>query len=379
MKKTNIKLLKKEPLGKGAFGVVYLVERNGKKLAMKIVNNDGHASLESQIKEIELIKRISSFPNCVDNVSCYFAHNLVYKDNYRKDHYRIHDEVMDDPRYTLINVIVYSVYIEGKELAKRIEDLKNTGQIIKGNFLFKWMFQGYRALAKLHERNIFHSDIKPSNIMIDEKGDLYLIDFGLSCFIDPFGRDRDRMTGDDLKCTQNIASTPAYLPKYVLDESSYNSLVRQDPNFRFKIRDLSEFRKPGTGLSDLFKKIDVYALSVSFYELITGRMYIHDEYRNINMLPLYNNYVNKHLTDKYLTYTVKLGIDGVKSADFIYKDLREEDHYILEYGGITYNRLDAYLTIIFFGGAEYNSIEFYSPRRELQETLKKVLDKYLGL
>ncbi len=42
----------------------------------------------------------------------------------------------------------------------------------------QWTFELFSLLAHCHERNIFHRDIKPGNIVISEKG-LHLIDFGL--------------------------------------------------------------------------------------------------------------------------------------------------------------------------------------------------------
>ena len=40
------------------------------------------------------------------------------------------------------------------------------------------------ALMVVHEKNIWHLDIKPANIMVDKYGHIYLIDFGASKHIE---------------------------------------------------------------------------------------------------------------------------------------------------------------------------------------------------
>lgn len=45
-----------------------------------------------------------------------------------------------------------------------------------------FLFQLLRGLAYCHRRKVLHRDLKPQNLLINEKGELKLADFGISSY-----------------------------------------------------------------------------------------------------------------------------------------------------------------------------------------------------
>ncbi|MDC7239046.1 MAG: serine/threonine-protein kinase [Spirochaetales bacterium] len=119
-----------------------------------------------------------------------------------------------------------------------------------------------RALGYIHSRNIIHRDIKPSNIFISRKGEVKLGDFGIA-----------KMTvEDETPEAAPIVGTPAYMAP-----EQFNPRGRITP------------------------ATDIYALGVSYYELLTGEKLFYAETleelredvlkgRRPSLFPLFKNY-----------------------------------------------------------------------------------------
>ncbi|MBI4618173.1 MAG: protein kinase [Planctomycetes bacterium] len=86
------------------------------------------------------------------------------------------------------------------------------------------------ALGHAHRKGVLHRDIKPSNVLLDDRGDAFLSDFGLA---------RPKV-GSDLTAADHVVGTPMYMsPEQALGEK-------------------------------VDERSDLYALGVLLYEVLTG-------------------------------------------------------------------------------------------------------------
>ncbi len=74
-----------------------------------------------------------------------------------------------------------------------------------GSGYFRWVAEvGFRAadaLAHAHHQGIIHRDVKPSNLLIDAKGNIWVTDFGLA----------RRLADPELTHHDSLLGTPRYM------------------------------------------------------------------------------------------------------------------------------------------------------------------------
>ncbi len=216
-------------LGQGGFGITYEGEQTGlnRRVAIKEFfmkdycnrNDDtSHVTIGSEgsrdmvaeyrrkfLKEAQLIASMEDVPHII----------------------RIYD-IFEE------NETAYYVmaFVDGgslKDLVKRESRLSEQQAV-------GYIAQVGEALAKLHERNILHLDIKPDNVLLTPQGEAMLIDFGVSKHYDEKG--------------SQTSSTPLGLSKGYAPTEQYQQ----------------------GGMSQFTPATDVYSLAATLYNLLTAQV-----------------------------------------------------------------------------------------------------------
>ncbi|CAL9151055.1 CBL-interacting protein kinase 19-like [Musa acuminata AAA Group] len=109
---------------------------------------------------------------------------------------------------TKTKIYLVMEYVRGGELFSRV----NKGRLPEDNGR-PYFQQLISAVAFCHARGVFHRDLKPENLLVDERGDLKVSDFGLSAVA-------EQKRADGLFHT--FCGTPAYLAPEVLSRRGYD-------------------------------------------------------------------------------------------------------------------------------------------------------------
>ncbi len=99
--------------------------------------------------------------------------------------------------------------IKGESLSER---LRRTGQPFEESEVMIILEQVLDALAVVHAQGLYHLDLKPANIMIDQNGRALLIDFGAS-------KQLSAGEGYSVSTSSALAYTPGYAPLEQIDQN----------------------------------------------------------------------------------------------------------------------------------------------------------------
>lgn len=199
-------------LGHGGFGKVFLVQKEcgadiGKYYAMKIINIDKKDPQTSTLKwqnEITIMSNVAKV--------CSFVPNLFY------------DFVSNSKCFMVMD------FIGGGDLRFHIEK-RGSFSANEARFIIA---QLTIAIEWIHKLYYVFRDIKPENIMLDSKGSIKLVDFGLA----------KRQSNNKMEKLE-LVGTPGYMAPEILRENPVG-------NFEYAI--------------------DFWAMGATLYELMSGKL-----------------------------------------------------------------------------------------------------------
>lgn len=215
-------------LGQGGFGITYLAVQSGleRKVAIKeffmkeLCNRDGSTSQVSIVTEgsRDTVKRFrEKFLKEARNIARLNHPHII----------RIHD-IFEE------NGTAYYVmeYAGGGSLADLV---KRKGYLTEADAT-RYILQVADALAYIHSEKMNHLDVKPGNILLNDRDEAVLIDFGLS-------KQYDALTGSQTSTTP-VGISEGYAP-------------------------MEQYKQGGVG--EFSPETDIYALGATFFKLLTGK------------------------------------------------------------------------------------------------------------
>lgn len=204
--------LLREQIGTGGMGVVYLADQPAlkRKVAIKVLHNTNATDPqygERFAREAQMAAALEH-PHIVP----------VYD----------HGTTPEGVRYVVMRLLT------GGALGQRLEQMKKREVLPSLTECSRLLRQMATALDYAHGRGLIHRDIKPNNIMFDEQGNAYLVDFGIA-------RMNNQQTTASMTQTGAMVGTPAYMPPELWRGQDWTTAS------------------------------DQYSLGVVLYEMISGR------------------------------------------------------------------------------------------------------------
>lgn len=186
-----------EVVGSGSFGTVYKVQKDDNIFAAKVF---AESFVLSEYKNDR--NRIT---NEIDALKIVDSKNLV--------------KYYDDFEYALESGlkthIIIMEFVTGKKVTDVIQKINEENQLVD---LFKNILN---AVKQLHSYGIIHRDLKPDNILITEKGEIKVIDYGLVKLIDFSSITR---TGDSVGSPMYMSPEQIVDSKHITNRSDIYSL-----------------------------------------------------------------------------------------------------------------------------------------------------------
>ncbi|GFQ74667.1 cyclin-dependent kinase 1, partial [Trichonephila clavata] len=146
--------IKVEKIGEGTYGVVYKGKhkKTGRIVALKKIRieNEDEGVPSTALREISTLKELKH-PNIVGLL----------------------DVLMQESRLYLVFEFL------SMDLKKYLDSIPN-GQFMEKALVKSYLYQIIDGILYCHRRRILHRDLKPQNLLIDQKGAIKIADFGLA-------------------------------------------------------------------------------------------------------------------------------------------------------------------------------------------------------
>lgn len=208
-------------LGVGGMGRVFLAEHTimHRKVALKVISKEFSKNPEA-LKQFQAEARAIATLNHINIVQAY---------NFESEGDRFY---------------IVMEYVDGQSLEKRV--LKEGPLPI--NDVVSYLRQSAKALRHAHQRNMVHCDIKPDNLLLNQSGQIKILDMGIAKLNDP------------KKKSQAQESEPKSDSQVKKDESHILGTV--------------DYLAPemASGEAEADPRVDIYSLGCTMFFLLTGQV-----------------------------------------------------------------------------------------------------------